>query len=245
MPRKTLSVAQNEAHELFKEITAPATPASGYVSVYAKADGKLYAKDDAGTEYDLTATGGGGSTTVNVTQTSHGLSAGNLIRSNGTDNQYAVADKDAGSTADAVGYVTAVTDANNFTFQPLGHRITNNVPVATAGSALFVGDSGALTTTEPTTVGQISKPVGIITASGSSMVMFNMRGLEVAGATSLITSLDATAHRLFYSDGSGNVTELAFGADGTVLTSTGTTSAPAFETPVADYSMLAYEGGFY
>jgi len=46
-----------------------------------------------------------------------------------------------------------------------------------------------------------------------------------------VTDLNATAHRLFYSDGSGNITELAFGADGTVLTSTGTTTAPAFETP--------------
>jgi len=45
-----------------------------------------------------------------------------------------------------------------------------------------------------------------------------------------VTDLNATAHRLFYSDGSGNITELAFGADGTVLTSTGTTTAPTFES---------------
>lgn len=37
---------------------APATPPTGFVQVYAKADGRLYAKDDAGTEYDLTAAGG-------------------------------------------------------------------------------------------------------------------------------------------------------------------------------------------
>lgn len=42
------------------EIAAPATPAAGKVSVYAKADGKLYIKDDAGTETDLTDTGAGG-----------------------------------------------------------------------------------------------------------------------------------------------------------------------------------------
>lgn len=40
------------------EIAAPSTPASGKVAVYAKSDGKLYIKDDAGTETDLTATGG-------------------------------------------------------------------------------------------------------------------------------------------------------------------------------------------
>lgn len=37
--------------------SAPSTPAAGKVSVYAKADGKLYIKDDAGTETDLTAAG--------------------------------------------------------------------------------------------------------------------------------------------------------------------------------------------
>lgn len=38
----------------FKEMPAPGTPRSGALVAYAKADGKLYAKDDAGTEYDLT-----------------------------------------------------------------------------------------------------------------------------------------------------------------------------------------------
>lgn len=41
----------------FTEASAPAAPATGSVAVYAKADGKLYSKDDAGTEYDLTASG--------------------------------------------------------------------------------------------------------------------------------------------------------------------------------------------
>jgi hypothetical protein len=38
-----------------------------------------------------------------------------------------------------------------------------------------------------------------------------------------------TNWRLFYSNGSGDVTELAFGTDGQVLTSTGASTAPAFE----------------
>lgn len=44
----------------FKEVAAPATPASGYVRVYAKADGNMYQKDDAGLETSLAAGGGGG-----------------------------------------------------------------------------------------------------------------------------------------------------------------------------------------
>lgn len=39
------------------EVAAPSAPASGKVILYAKSDGKLYAKDDVGTEYDLAAAG--------------------------------------------------------------------------------------------------------------------------------------------------------------------------------------------
>ncbi len=38
----------------FKEMSAPVTPQSGALLVYAKSDGKLYAKNDAGTESELT-----------------------------------------------------------------------------------------------------------------------------------------------------------------------------------------------
>lgn len=48
----------------FSEETAPATPSAGQAVVYVKADGKLYLKDDAGTETDLTATGAGSGDTV-------------------------------------------------------------------------------------------------------------------------------------------------------------------------------------
>lgn len=42
------------------EIAAPGAPASGFGVIYEKSDGLLYFKNDAGTEFDLTATGGGG-----------------------------------------------------------------------------------------------------------------------------------------------------------------------------------------
>lgn len=44
----------------FDEVVAPSTPASAKVRLYVKADGKIYIKDDAGTETDLTTGGGGG-----------------------------------------------------------------------------------------------------------------------------------------------------------------------------------------
>lgn len=52
----------------FPEAVAPGTPAANNVRLYAKADGKLYIKDDAGTETDLAATGGGGTPAGSDTQ---------------------------------------------------------------------------------------------------------------------------------------------------------------------------------
>lgn len=63
MAKKITSVQQHEQQVQIKEIAAPATPPTGYVYIYAKSDGKLYVKDDAGTETDLTAGGTGGGLT--------------------------------------------------------------------------------------------------------------------------------------------------------------------------------------
>jgi len=51
------------------------------------------------------------------------------------------------------------------------------------------------------------------------------------GYTNLTEFVDQTPHRVFYSNASGDVTELALGADGTFLKSNGATSAPSFATP--------------
>lgn len=43
---------------LMAESAAPSTPGSGFITIYGKTDGRLYAKNDGGTEYDLTAGSG-------------------------------------------------------------------------------------------------------------------------------------------------------------------------------------------
>lgn len=57
----------------FAEQASSATPAAGHVRVYAKSDGNMYQKDDAGTETSLATGGGGAPTTATyITQTPDG-----------------------------------------------------------------------------------------------------------------------------------------------------------------------------
>jgi hypothetical protein len=49
-----------------------------------------------------------------------------------------------------------------------------------------------------------------------------------AGGASAITGIEAGNHKVFYSNGSGTIVELALPADGTVLVGNGTSSAPTF-----------------
>lgn len=121
--------------------------------------------------------GGGGATlTYDVNQTTHGFSVNDWVYHNGT--QYALADASAASTAEVVGIVSAVADANNFTVQ-FGGRITGLTGL-TAGEAHFLSETaGAITATEPTTIGAISKPV-LVADSTTSGFIFNMRGSEIS-----------------------------------------------------------------
>lgn len=57
--------------------------------------------------------------------------------------------------------------------------------------------------------------------------------------TNLTQFVDQTPWRVFYSNGSGDVTELAFGASGTVLQSNGASAAPTWETPAGTGDVTA------
>ena len=135
---------------------------------------------------------GGGSTTIDVTQSSHGLSVGNVVRSSGTDGQYTKAQADSTSNVEVIGIVTEVADANNFTITVSGPvTVADAVPNLTAGTALFLATTtaGALTSVEPTGTGEVSKPIAIVTTANSEMIFFNMRGVEVTTTDSYIATL--------------------------------------------------------
>lgn len=131
----------------------------------------------------LDAAGGGGSGTAtehDVNQVGHGFVVGEIIYHTGAI--YDEAKADAEATAEVLGIVSAVADADNFTFVSNG-KITT-LSGLTAGSTYFLSPStaGAYTTTEPTTAGQVSKPVFIADSTTTAYVIHS-RGAVVGGGT--------------------------------------------------------------
>jgi len=128
----------------------------------------------------------GGADLVTITQSSHGFTVGKVLKSSGSDGAYATALANTAANAEVVGIVVQVIDANTFTMA-LSGRITVDgaVPNVTAGTVLFLSGSSAgdLTSTEPTTAGQVSKPVAVVTTADSEMLMVNYRGEIISSAT--------------------------------------------------------------
>ena len=122
---------------------------------------------------------GGSADIINVVQTSHTFVSndrGKAVRMNNNSGtpQYVLAIASATSTADAIGIIIHVTDANNFTMATSG-RITVDycVPNEVAGTVLFLSHAtaGVLTSTEPSASGHVSKPMAVITIADSEMIM--------------------------------------------------------------------------
>jgi hypothetical protein len=128
---------------------------------------------------------------VSVNQTGHPFEAGNIIRSAGSSNAYVKAIADSADNAEVVGYVVEKTSANDFRYITNG-LVTAGVPAAAAGTTFFLSPSisGALTATEPSAAGQVSKPLLTVVDSGVRGVFFNMRGVVVStGSTSWIQTI--------------------------------------------------------
>lgn len=112
----------------------------------------------------------------------------------------------------------------------------------TRGSNLWLGSAGEAVTSQPTS--DWSVPLGhVIDQSGESIWVQVQFGQPVpasidAGHDNLTDFTDQTAWRLFYSNATGDVTELGLGAAGTYLKSAGAAAAPVFDTPGGAGDML-------
>lgn len=140
-----------------------------------------------GTTYDLSSDRSWTITTsseTSVAQTGHGFRVGNAIYSTG-NNTYAKCQANSVVTSEFVGIVTTVSDLNNFKFSSPGSIITLGVPAVVGGTVMYLDPStaGALTSTEPSTIGQVSKPVMIVLNNGALAEILNMRGVLVSAAS--------------------------------------------------------------
>ena len=113
-----------------------------------------------------------------VTQAAHGFVFGDEVYHTGS--AYAKAQADSAVKAEAVGMVLGVT-TNKFVLGKTG-KATKAGWGLTAGAVYFLSadTAGLITTTEPSVVGQISKPVGIA-VSTTEMQLLHMRGATVGG----------------------------------------------------------------
>jgi Collagen triple helix repeat (20 copies) len=128
--------------------------------------------------------GTSGGVTRAITQTSHGFVVGDALRWTGST--YVKAQADSVTNAEVVGMVTTVTDANTFTITSIGY-VTGlpNQGFLTGAVFLSPTTAGKLTAVEPTTPGQVSKPLVILDNVGSGY-FFNMRGRIIPTPTPAI-----------------------------------------------------------
>jgi hypothetical protein len=143
-------------------------------------DWVLTLNDDLEPNWKPSQGGGGGSgNTRPVQQVDHMLVVGDAVRFDGTN--YVKAQADSAADAEVVGLVSAVADANHFTLQLSGY--ITGLSGLTPGDVYFLSATtpGALSPTDPATVGQVSKPL-LIADSSSSGYLFNFRGEVIAAS---------------------------------------------------------------
>jgi hypothetical protein len=127
---------------------------------------------DAGIGGDANA----GLVTAEISQTGHGLSVGDWVRHDGSD--YVEGQADSVVNSRVAGVVIDVIDVDTFVLQSAGY--VEVLSGLTAGSQYFLSPStpGAITATEPTADGDVSKPVLIATGTTTGWII-NHRGWEL------------------------------------------------------------------
>lgn len=131
------------------EGTAWATPASGFGVLYEKTDGLLYFKNDAGTEYDLTATGGAGGGSVTVYDEGVNKGTASIVNLIGANVSGTVTSGTAVITVGLTGGTAYTRSAGNYTtsgttFGTVDAANMSGTVVLTTSQRLFAGFTGAV-----------------------------------------------------------------------------------------------------
>lgn len=142
--------------------------------------------------------------TLDVNQAGHGFSVNDVIRLSGTST-YTKAQADSAANAEAIGIVVAVADTDNFTVQQAGHA--TSLGTLTANTVYFLSEAtaGLLTATEPSGVGEISKPI-LVTDTTTSGWVIPYRGNEILASTPPAAQYDIAMNAGF--DTAGAATDI-------------------------------------
>jgi hypothetical protein len=127
---------------------------------------------------------GGGGTTDKVNQVGHNFVVGDVLYL--VSSTYVKAIASAANTAEVVGVVSRVLDADNFEMTLSGE--VSGLSGLVAGEVYFLSAStaGLLTVTEPSVVGQVSLPVGVA-SSTTTLYVAPKRGVVVGAANARTT----------------------------------------------------------
>lgn len=180
VPSETANTAMYLSSTVAGAMTSIAPTSDIYVRIGVVLEDGVSMLFDPGMPVDTSsAIFGGGASVVTVEQVGHNLSLGDVIKSDGTDNSYEKAQADSRANAEVVGIVSEIVNADNFRYTAEG--LVNYAPAYAAGTVVWLdpATAGALTDTEPTGIGQVSKPLGVVVANGSKMVFSNWRGFEI------------------------------------------------------------------
>lgn len=155
------------------EQSSVATPTTGRGRFYFKDDGLPYVQDDNGTEQEL-STGGSAAIQKDVTQSSHGLVVGDIVRFDGAN--YVKSKGDSAENAEVLGIVSLVPTVNNFRVSLCGF-VTLAGKSFNAGDTMFLSadTAGLMTNTEPIDPGEVVKPV-FLCVSATTGYLINWRG---------------------------------------------------------------------
>lgn len=178
---------------------------------------------DGTTGNPLVATAGAGGNGIaleaTVTQTAHGFVVGDVIKVSGT-NTFAKAQGNNEINSEAVGIVTTVVSANSFKYISSAIQLAI-APVGTPGSAVWLDPSvaGGMTTTKPSTIGQVARALGTIIESGAKMyfdiaALAEVIGTGSGGSTNFFSTSTPSYGLISPDTGSTAVLELS---DGTLF----------------------------
>jgi hypothetical protein len=144
--------------------------------------------DLANDRFELLASKASTGSSYDVNQVAHGFAVGDVLRLSGAT--YVKAQADSVANAEVVGVVSATSGSDDFTIQ-VGGRL-EGLSTLTAGEDYYLdpATAGAVTTTKPTAIGDIIKPIYIADTT-TSAVLTPYVGVEITADSTIAAASQA------------------------------------------------------